>query len=482
MGKTKGFSVSLKLNGRKQISLFIKGNTASVNLESVLDLGQYEPQHFHKVSIFPTSNGYKADNDTCLVPPSTAKNKTIKHYSKLNDAINKFVTECVRVLDSLDDDVYLEKPKQLLNLTSYGTPEQKQVITFEQWIKRVIDLYKYNNPNNNPEARTYLLFVNVLNKVKAWDNGKYLNTPITKIDNNTFEAFGNWINNELKGRGYANLMKNFKRIIMLAIENGDETGCTADNKPTFNFKKNGAKTSKSNTELYEEECANAFTCEQIKRIKTLSLDSVNVLDRHNKPMTEERKQIYLDMIKFAIHSAMRPVDLIRLTKSSVRKEKDKWYITYMPVKKNRFNNKTDDERKAQLANVPFYGDMKRIYKKYADVSDNDFVFPVNCNVIKGGAYDYARINHEEANINSVLKAIGELLEVDFKVTLYTIRRSAITWLIDVAKMPSISVARLSGTSILRIERTYHKDVNPYDLLNNLSTIDPSNFYEQYGAF
>lgn len=477
MGKTKGFSVSLKLNGRKQISLFIKGNTASVNLESVLDLGQYEPHHFHKVSIVPTSNGYKADNDTCLVPPSTAKNKTIKHYSKLNDAINKFVTECVRVLDSLDDDVYLEKPKQLLNLTSYGTPEQKQVITFEQWIRRVIDLYKYNNPNNNPEARTYLLFVNVLNKVKAWDNGKYLNTPITKIDNNTFEAFGNWINNELKGRGYANLMKNFKRIIMLAIENGDETGCTADNKPTFNFKKNGAKTSKSNTELYEEECANAFTCEQIKRIKTLSLDSVNVLDRHNKPMTEERKQIYLDMIKFAIHSAMRPVDLIRLTKSSVRKEKDKWYITYMPVKKNRFNNKTDDERKAQLANVPFYGDMKRIYKKYADASDNDFVFPVNCNVIKGGAYDYARINHEEANINSVLKAIGGLLEVDFKVTLYTIRRSAITWLIDVAKMPSISVARLSGTSILRIERTYHKDVNPYDLLNNLSTIDSSNFYE-----
>lgn len=149
----------------------------------------------------------------------------------------------------------------------------------------------------------------------------------------------------------------------------------------------------------------------------------------------------------------------------------------MPVKKNRFNNKTDDERKAQLANVPFYGDMKRIYKKYADASDNDFVFPVNCNVIKGGAYDYARINHEEANINSVLKAIGGLLEVDFKVTLYTIRRSAITWLIDVAKMPSISVARLSGTSILRIERTYHKDVNPYDLLNNLSTIDSSNFYE-----
>ena len=91
----------------------------------------------------------------------------------------------------------------------------------------------------------------------------------------------------------------------------------------------------------------------------------------------------------------------------------------------------------------------------------------NCNIIKNGAYDYARINHEEANINSVLKAIGNLLEVDFKVTLYTIRRSAITWLIDVAKMPSISVERLSGTSIQRIERTYYKDVNPYDLLNNL---------------
>lgn len=467
MGKTKGFSVSLKLNGRKQISLFIKGNTASVNLESVLDLSQYEPQHFQKVSINPTASGYKADNDTCLTPPPTAKNKTIKHYSKLNDAINNFVSECISVLNSLGDDVCLEKPKQFLNLTSYGTPEQKKVITFEQWIKRVIDLYKYNNPNNNPEAKTYVVFVNVLNKIRAWNNGKYLNTPITEINNNTFEAFGKWINQELKGKGYANLMKNFKRVVMLAIEKGEETGCTIANKPTYNFKKNGVKTNKSNTELYEEECANAFTTEQIERIKTLSLDSINVLDRHNKPMTEERKQIYLDMIKFAIHSAMRPIDLIRFTKSSVRKEKDKSFITYMPGKKNRYNNKTDDERKAQLANVPFYGDMERIYNKYADVSDNDFVFPVNCNIIKNGAYDYARINHEEANINSVLKAIGNLLEVDFKVTLYTIRRSAITWLIDVAKMPSISVARLSGTSIQRIERTYYKDVNPYDLLNNL---------------
>lgn len=435
---------------RKQVSLFV-GRSTPVNLNPYLELSNFSIEHF-KLFQFSANSDV---SEHLFFTPTNGKGR--KRCAMYDEALRSFVNECIEALKENTPTT----AKELFNLTSYGEQKETVSMTFGEWLQRVIDLYHYNNPHANNKSNTWRTYDVVRRKCELWDNGAILQKKVCDVVNADFEAFGKWIEKDLRGANYRNLMKNFAAVMKRAIEASEETGCTKEhNKLDYSLatKKVIRCINGKPVEKCDKVC---FTEEQINAICKFNADDLQIKDRNKCLLPVEKKQIYLDIIKFALHTGMRPIDLLRLRKDSVKPICKRMGVVYLPIKLDYVKTCTPQNKDVKdfYAIVPMYGDMQNIIDKYSTMSDSEFVFPIEANIKHNGRYetknDYARYNHTQAQINSVLKSVAKAIGVNGTgITLYTCRHSVATkW----AANPQISItteAKMLGTSVKMLYTYY----------------------------
>lgn len=444
-----GTKISIRLDARKHICLVYGSNGTKVNLDQVLNLKDFQPKDF--LSPIKGNTPKPLDNDTSFFVFDGISQRLVKHYTHNNKTLIQFYNKCV---EAISKNVF-ETGKELVNYVTGNTPT-KVKITLSDFVDYVIDLYKYNNPNNNPNANTYQLFITLRNKLNMWDNGKYMKKDIDSLNNSDFISFGNWIKETLNGANYFNLMKNFRRVMNLAIKEGAKTGCNEKNKFTYSFnsKENQPKCTLSDLELMEQNKMNALTDEQVNKIFAFDVTKLDCLQGNKGTVLKDSyKAVLLDIAQFMYEGAMRPFDVIRLTTKNMNI--DNKYFVYMPRKIERFRNASKNIRLAHMFRVDFTPTMLEIFSRNNGKTGNKFVFNVPCN--KSEKYNYALINKVESDANILLKAIACRTHIPHadKITLYTLRTSRITNLINRGENPN-KVALMAGTSAKMIWEHYYQ--------------------------
>lgn len=465
MKRTNQVKARISLNSRKQVSLFV-GKSTPVNLNPYLELSNYSIEHFRLFQFSANSDV----SEHIFFEPTKAKES--KRYAMYDEALRNFVEECIKILNENTPTT----AKELFNLTSYGEHKETVSMTFGEWLQRVIDLYRYDNPYGNKKAATWKVYDAVRIKCQLWDNGAILDKPIADVTNEDFAAFGKWIETKLCGANYRNLMKNFASVIHKAIEASKETGCTeAHNHLDYKLTSKNIVRYDSDGMPIEKAEKRCFTEEQIKMLRALNTDDIQITNRNKCLMSADDKQMYTDIIKFALHSGMRPIDLLRLKKDAVKQGKT---IVYRPHKDDRILVKRSTNKKAEDYNAitPIYGDMQRIINKYSAMTDDDcrFIFPIKPNTKHKGKYvstnEYARYNHIEADINLVLRAMAKTIGIQGKgISLYTCRHSVITMLSGKKDMSIVNLAKMMGTSP-KMLYDYYIHAGIEDLSNILNAI------------
>lgn len=444
-----GTKISIRLDARKHICLVYGSNGTKINLAQVLELKDFQPKDF--VCPIKGNTPKLLDDDVSFFVFDGISQRLIKNYTHNNKALIQFYNKCVEAISKNS----FETGKELVNHVTGNTPA-KVNISLSDFVGYVIDLYKYDNPNNNPNANTYQLFITLRNKLCLWDNGKHMKRNIDSLNNSDFINFGNWIKETLNGANYFNLMKNFRRVINLAIKESAKTGCTEKNKFTYSFnsKENQPKCTLSDLELMEQTKMNALTDEQINKIFAFDVTKLDCLRGNKGTMLKDQyKAVLLDIAQFMYEGAMRPFDVIRLTTEKMNIEKR--YFAYMPRKVERFRNAGTTIRKMHTFIVDMTQTMYEIFKRNAGNTGNLFVFNVPCNINE--KYNYALINKVEADANILLKSIADRLHIPNaeKITLYTLRTSKITSLINHGINPN-KVALMAGTSAKMIWEHYYQ--------------------------
>lgn len=451
MKRTNQVKARISLNSRKQVSLFV-GKSTPVNLNPYLELSNYSIEHFRLFQFSANSDV----SEHIFFEPTKAKES--KRYAMYDEALRNFVEECIKILNENTTTT----AKELFNLTSYGEHKETVSMTFGEWLQRVIDLYRYDNPHANNKANTWRTYDVVRRKCELWDNGAILQKKVCDVVNADFEAFGKWIEKDLRGANYRNLMKNFASVIHKAIEASKETGCTEEynkldyslaTKKVIRYDKDGKP-----IQYKEKTC---LTTEQIKRIWDFNVDDVLIKDRNKCVMSLEKKQMYLDIIKFVLHTGMRPIDLLLLRKDEVKDFYGKRCIVYFPNKKDYLKNDRPENVPKQIGAMQLWGEMEKIIDKYSAMSDSNFeyVFPIDANK---KPYLYSRYNHTEAQINLVLKAVIKTLGINGDdVTLYNCRHSVASMLANQG-MPISALAKQLATSEIMLHNYYiHGGIDDY---------------------
>ena len=457
---------SIRLNSRREISLYY-GTATPVSLESKMGLRVSDKEK----NAFQIPKGFDSGYfDLRKVKDAEAKRRLTIVSHKLTNLLKM----CENVLAEKEG---ISSPKELLGYIPDGERlVKRKSLNFGSWVDMVIG-GKCGDPNN-PTSGTYHEYENLKRKLEQWNGGAILERRVCEIRNIDFEAFGRWVNSSdgLNGRNYINLMKCFKHVMMEACRNGKQTGCVeAVNKPTFAFKSpenlksrycgmKGGNGKMNIIAIYrQDKMSGAFTKEQAEWLKKVDISAVDASNRKGVPLAEPMKSVLFDIILFGLETGMRPVDLIRISKDNINEEMDSLF--YFPQKKIRMMNEGGEGFEKHIVRVRFNDITRRIYMRYKEATDNEFLFPVTCNVYKNGIYNYSSINKVETDLNKLLRAIcADMPNLTFIPSMYTLRRTHITLLeqlsVSRAERRKIyqDIAAVNGTSEDMLDKHYIKDV------------------------
>lgn len=396
-----------------------------------------------------------------------------------NNKLGKFLDACNYVITTHPDK--FKTAKEIGTFVLGGCKEESlnPSISLGDFIDIVIDSQR--NKEENPDSMNYQKYQGLKNSLKNWEGGNKLNQQISTLFQSDYDNLAKYLKerrgtNGKKGANWKNLMKCYRAVINAAISPryNKVTGCNETNyvkldkqNPQTQFKQ---RTGKSIVELYNEKNKQgALTFEQIEAFKRINPSTlvVRLKTRHNNKtyfytLGKEKVCLCYDILLFMLSTGgMRPIDAIRIPHSNFDWEYNQ--IVYLPTKKNMYNNDDNDAAKHSYA-VPLNNDNFGIFEKYKNCDANGFLFPCPCNIKDKGRCNYKRINQFITYMNAVIQEIGKIIGLKFKPTTYTIRKTAITYNVDMdtqkAKILAIEkAAKLAGTSPKQVKDTYYKLVN-----------------------
>lgn len=332
-----------------------------------------------------------------------------------------------------------------------GKPVTKHDKTLEWFLKEIITEYRNGYANRLPSAnyQTYVRLLHHLEREMKHPNTKrILRVPVAEIGNREFQQFGDYLR-ALKAPNYIDLMKYFKRAHNVAIRKQlasvPLTYRYMDYTPVKTFEELSAL-NKGVASLTEK---------QIKAIENLDLSKIVLKCKNN----DYYKRLYLDTCLLMFYLYSRPIDILNMKHSNIKHCAKGYYIEYLPIKKKNSTNALK-----AFVRCPISDKAMAIIKKYEGMSDAGYILPYSDN---NRQWDLANVEqyHKRYNrcnamlgyVNKFLKKVAAYLRISFTndtLTTYVFRHSAISIAIANKHIPPLVVAKMAGTSLKEIERSY----------------------------
>lgn len=318
--------------------------------------------------------------------------------------------------------------------------------TFGGFILSYIDDLRHGKTNLLP-SKNYQIFITLYHHLQRYEQATrahVLNVPTYQISNTEFKAFGAYLANK-RQPNYNTIMAYFKRIHNVAIKKG-----LAKTPLTYDYKERTPRINKGYT---KKPCLSE---EEIKAFENLDLNTV--FQSGNKP--EFYKQLYKDTALLMYYLLTRPIDVLNLKTSDIKKIKGVDCVCYRPIKKK---NTTAD-----FTVMPITKAAQTIINRYKGQSKGGYLLPFaenekSYNLDNATEYNkrYNRCRAMCEKIDTFLHKAGKALNFELdgnkNFTLYVLRHTAITLAMKKYKMSIIDVAQKAGTSIKQIENTYYDD-------------------------
>lgn len=372
-----------------------------------------------------------------------------------NAAINNTLLEkieklCNFLIDENAPDC-VEDFWKLVEQNKAGKPVSKEKKTLEWFLHYLIEEYRHGGMNKLPSAnfQTYIRLLHHLERENERQHSKHiLCTPIYKVGDKEFEQFGDYLRS-LKATNYLDQMKYFKRAHNLAIRKG-----FVSDPLTYRYMDYvPPKTFEELTALSKG--VSSLSPMQIQQIEQLDLSKI-IWDGKN---SDFYKELYMDTCLLMFYLFSRPIDTLNMKWSNIRKCEKGFYIEYLPIKKKNSSNALKS-----FVRCPINDKAMAIINKYQGMSKAGYILPYPYNnrtwdlsVPEQYHTRYNRNNAMLCKINRFLKKIASHLKITFfndTLTTYVFRHSAISIAISQNKIPPIIVAKMAGTSLKEIERSY----------------------------
>lgn len=385
---------------------------------------------------------------------SRAKNSTV------NNALLEKIESYCKVLLEENDPNSIEDFWDLIEKAKSGRPITKEDKTLEWFLHSVIEEYKDGFINKLPSSN-YQTYVRLLHHLEREDQRKrskhLLRVPIGKISNREFQQFGEYLKT-LKGPNYIDLMKYFKRAHNIAVRKKLATAPLTyrymDEAPVKTFEELSAM----------NKGIASLSLQQMEELESLDLSRIVLRCRNNAYY----KRLYLDTCLLMFYLFSRPIDILNMKHSNIRKCEKGYYIEYLPIKKKNSANALKS-----FVRCPISDKAMAIIKKYEGMSEAGYILPFSDNnrtwdLANPEQYHkrYNRCNAMLGMVNTFLKKVAEHLKISFfndTLTTYVFRHSAISIAITERQVPPLVVAKMAGTSLKEIERSYmDHTVNMFD--------------------
>ena len=328
---------------------------------------------------------------------------------------------------------------ELFRLYDEGVADRKP-LTLGGFISVVVEEMRSGRGNKKP-SRHYQNYITLLHKLE--DEGYIVNLPMSEIDNSHFVRFSDYLIrlHEQNGAGtnYYNLMKLFKQVHTKAYQRN-----LNDNTLRFRYSDYGP------AENLDCEKMPVFTKEDYARFLALDLGEL----RHHGVNPEFYKNLYKDYCIFLYETLSRPADVMKMKLSDIMEVKGKMYLRYVPEKKK------NSRARNKVVYTPLNERAMSVVDKYRGRSASGYIFPFSMNDCQwdmNNAESWNRWRNRNTRaqnmINAWLKKVAFALGIEFPLTLYTFRRSALTH--ACADDPNyMQIALRAGTSPDMLVRHY----------------------------
>jgi integrase len=331
-----------------------------------------------------------------------------------------------------------------------------KALTLGEYVEVCIEEYK--NPSSRHPSANYVPYLTLLHKLQK--EGNIINTKVYNLSRQTQAEWVKWIlssNNKGKGNNFNSLNKMLQAIINKAYKSG-----LSEYKANYPWRDYAPVINPGEQKAYKlikrgtEGQVKSLSSEQYQTFVNMDLRDVSWRVNHISYYNE----LYRDYCILLYELKSRPMDVLKLKWENFTfdHENNCIILTYIPAKKKNYDIlKTQSNA---LVMTPVSKKAWEIMKKYEGQSKGGYVLPFSMNDTEWDLDNpevyqkyYKAANHTEGRINRFLKKVGFKLRLDFDLTIYAFRRTAIT--AQLAKGTDAAVvAEMAGTSIEMIDRHY----------------------------
>lgn len=406
---------------------------------------------YHPRAIVSFGKGDLTDPDYVKFNSKKQRFENRSRNASVNNALLDKIEEFCNAILEENSPTTIEDFWELIEQSKEGKPVTKDDKTLEWFLKEIIAEYRDGYANKLPSAnfQTYVRLLHHLEREDSRPRSKHLlRVPIGQISDKEFQQFGDYLR-PLKGPNYLDLMKYFKRAHNIAIRKHlASTPLTyryMDDTPVKTFEELSAL----------NKGVASLSANQIQRIEKLDLAKIVLKCKNNAFY----KRLYLDTCLLMFYLYSRPIDILNMKHSNIRKCEKGFYIEYLPIKKKNSANALKS-----FVRCPICDKAMAIIKKYEGMSEAGYILPFSDNNREWDLSDpeqyhkrYNRCNAMLGYVNTFLKKIAAHLKITFfndTLTTYVFRHSAISIAITDKNIPPLVVAKMAGTSLKEIERSY----------------------------
>lgn len=279
-----------------------------------------------------------------------------------------------------------------------------------------------------------------------------LDFPISDISNAHLASFRDWIIKVKNGVNYRGLTV----ILMATLRRAQEQGLNK-NDLTYSFTKNKPKTGLTSLSGAVDKQADerALTDEQLKNLFDLNYEKLG----YPKDNRAFNCDLYLDTAKLMYLLMSRPADVVSMRWDMIATKDNKNYLCYIPFKKRNLS-----DPKKHIVRMPICDEAMALMEKYRPYSDNGFILPFQDNKRKfdittpDGMRQWSLgLARSIRLVDTFLKKVGAHIGMKRNLSLYTLRRTAITRSLDAGENV-MTVAKRAGTGLNMIDKHYYIDV------------------------
>lgn len=320
-------------------------------------------------------------------------------------------------------------------------------ITMKDFLQKIITEMK--GESNIMPSKNYQNYITLLHKLEEAyacpvpNRLHIVNMPVKDVTDAQFKQFGRYIVNVLKGKNYTNLMKVFKSTISRAKRDG-----FTDTILKYSYSKDTPRDlDKAIKQIMTG--VDVLTKQQYKRFISFDLE----LLEHGNNLQVKLMELYRDFCVFMYETKMRPVDVLKLKATDIKKGK---YIIYSVTKK-----KNCSKIKNCLVNTPATPEALRIIDKYKGISPQGYIFPFKMNERVWNLKDPVSFNKWYNKKQATLERINIFLRTKIapelnatQLSLYTFRHTAFTHRIKEG-VNIFQLAKEGGTSVAMLEKHYY---------------------------